>query len=146
MQEKGRLNGKCGDLRHRLSRRRDDILIRIFSEPDVAVADLHETQIGFHVMIVQILPETGGGQDPAAHGPEHPRSDPGHALEKSPPVDAVAFVVMIIAHLNFLSFVWRCYAKVIPEVAEGNSEASLFVTETGCEAYLFPCTQNPVFR
>src|SRR3982751_2382067 len=69
-----------------------DVLVRLFREADVAVADLDE---GERCVVVRrgcgVVAERARRQHAAvAQAPEYAGTDPGHAPEKSPAIDPVA--------------------------------------------------------
>ena len=66
--------------------------IRRFIEADMAVADLNEGQITFG--ITHLLAKGARSGNPAGNAPNHPRTGPGHALQKSATVYSVVVVVV----------------------------------------------------
>src|SRR5206468_3338704 len=65
------------DLRDRLLQRADDIFVRLFVKTDVAVADLHEAEIGTSDW--RCCAEQFRREDSTAHRPKHSSASPCHA-------------------------------------------------------------------
>ena len=88
------LVGQPVDLIDGRLKRAGDIRVGWLGETDMAVADLHEVELALRGL--HFLAKSLGTDHAAANGPGHARSRPSHALEKSPAVNTVSTVVLMI--------------------------------------------------
>ena len=84
--------GQSIDLGDRFLQGADDILVRLFIETDMAVADLNEAEIARGDRSYRA--EYFGSEHSAAHRPKHPGAGPGHAFEEAAPIDAIRIVIL----------------------------------------------------
>src|ERR1051325_496482 len=72
-----------------------DVFVGFFVKADVGVADLDELEVGRRCGgDFRARGEGSRGQQAAGDGPYHAGAGPGHAFEKTAPVDAVGIVVV----------------------------------------------------
>src|SRR4029077_12486527 len=82
---------------------RGDILVRLFIEADVAVADLQKAKVGSCWQRVSGFRNLSKGfrrEYATADRPKQPGTSPGHALQKAAAINPVVFVVVrnVIRH------------------------------------------------
>src|SRR6266446_3023085 len=93
-----RVNQKCGllfqgiDSVHGLLESLRHILIRLFVESYVAVADLDEAE---HTLLLSARPETTGCKHSRVHSPDQPGAGPCHAFEKTATLDSVTLLLLV---------------------------------------------------
>src|SRR6202011_6274832 len=89
--------GQCVYLGDRFLQCADDILVRVLVETDVAVADLHETEV------LSSFGSNGtehfGGEHSTAHRPKHPGPGPSHAFQKAATIDTIVFLFMVMKNV-----------------------------------------------
>src|ERR1017187_3318081 len=91
--ELGRL-GQRIDLVHGGLQRSHHVRIGRLVEPDMAVADLHESHLALGLARVCRFGECARAENADDDGPDYACSSPGHAFEESPAVDSVVVVVV----------------------------------------------------
>src|SRR5689334_8257478 len=92
MQDKFRPGRQSIDLCDRLLEGADDILVRIFIESDMTVADLDKAEVARRNRIDRA--QDLGSEYAAAQGPKHTRARPGHAFQKTTAIDAVGIMIV----------------------------------------------------
>src|SRR5207245_3899633 len=101
-----------------------DIFICLFTEADVAVADLEKAEIRSRRQRVSCFRDLGKGsrrKHPAAYGPKEARAGPCHAVEKAAAIDSVVFVVVrnVIGHN--IGFWFGCLEGCLTPVFTGSA-------------------------
>src|SRR5262249_49710922 len=92
MQDKLRPGRQTVNLGDRFLESSDDILVRVFVEPDVAVADLNEAEIARCYRVDRA--KDFGGEHATTQGPKHTSACPGHAFQETTTIDAVGVLIV----------------------------------------------------
>src|SRR5271166_1918123 len=94
----GGLGWKRFDLRERLFEGADHIGISRLVEADMAVADLHETELA-RLGGQRSVDDPEGARDASGYGPQHPGAGPSHAFQDFSPAQAgISAALRGIAH------------------------------------------------
>src|SRR5438552_10822165 len=136
MDKERRRSGHRVDAIERNLKRRGDILVRLFTKADVAVADLQEAKVSSRQWLPGLCNLSKGlrYENAAADRPKQAGTGPCHALQKAAAINPVMLVIVknVIGHNIWFLFGCLLFAlhlslligrDFIPEIFEGGCES-----------------------